>query len=65
LRDLVADVITLTLVAARPTAPGPNDPDLPEHFPALMSAALDSCERGRERLGDITAPTLVIHGAHA
>ena len=128
-------VVTLTLVATRPTAPGPNDPDLPEHSPALMShlmsapepdwgdrasvveymvetgrryagsgqypeaevretagrifdrtraiapgsadlpkrhranqlattfAALDSGERWRERLGDITAPTLVIHGA--
>ncbi|MDQ4039150.1 MAG: alpha/beta fold hydrolase [Actinomycetota bacterium] len=130
-RDCVA---SLTLVATRPTAPGPNDPDLPEHAPRLMShlmntpepdwsdraavidylvetrrhfagsdpfdeaevrenvgrifdrtvdaapegadprkihranqfasvfAALDSGDRWRERLGEITAPTLVVHG---
>jgi pimeloyl-ACP methyl ester carboxylesterase len=122
-------VTTLTLIATRPTAPGPNDADLPEHAPELMAhfmnppevdwterpsvvahmlagarhlsgpsfdetearenieriydrtpatadpgkahradqrasafAALDSKPRWRERLGDITAPTLVIHG---
>src|SRR4051794_38947372 len=30
-------VTTLTLIATRPTAPGPNDPDLPEHAPELMT----------------------------
>ncbi|TDC68832.1 alpha/beta fold hydrolase [Actinomadura sp. GC306] len=122
-------VSTLTLVATRPTAPGPADPDLPEHAPELMKhfmnppevdwtdresvvgymlenarhmsgpefdeaearrnierihdrtlpapdpgkahradqmatafAALDSGPRWRERLGGVTAPTLVIHG---
>jgi len=30
-------VTTLTLIAARPTAPGPNDPDLPEHGEELMA----------------------------
>ena len=130
-RDRVA---SLTLIATRPTAPGPSDPDLPEHSPELMShlmsapepdwsdravivdymvesgrhfagshtfdeaavrehvgrifdrtvdaapeeadprkihranqiastfAALDTGDRWRERLGRITAPTLVIHG---
>ncbi|MFI0483215.1 alpha/beta fold hydrolase [Actinomadura sp. 9N215] len=127
--DHPARVTTLTLIATRPTAPGPNDADLPEHGPELMAhfmnppevdwtdrasvvafmvenarhlsgqsfdeaearehierihdrtpadpdpgkahradlmaiafAALDSGPRWRERLGDITAPTLVIHG---
>ncbi|TDB87571.1 alpha/beta hydrolase [Actinomadura sp. KC216] len=127
--DHPARVTTLTLIATRPTAPGPNDADLPEHAPELMAhfmnppevdwadrasvvgfmvenarhlsgppfdeaearehieriydrtpaapdpgkahradqmatafAALDSGPRWRERLGDITAPTLVIHG---
>lgn len=126
-------VASLTLIATRPTAPGPNDSDLPEHSPELMShlmsapepdwsareavvdfmvvggrqlagsgefdeaevreragrifdraavaprdadpgpvqrvnqiastfAALDSGERWRQRLGEISAPTLVIHG---
>ncbi|WP_067454993.1 alpha/beta fold hydrolase [Actinomadura macra] len=123
-------VATLTLIATRPTAPGPADADLPEHAPQLMShimnpppvdwsdrasvvafmvenarhltgpefdeaearervkqiadrtvvpdgdpgkahranqmaiafAALDSGDRWRERLGDIAAPTLVVHG---
>lgn len=127
-------VASLTLVATRPTAPGPNDPDLPEHSAELMAhlmeapepdwsdraavvdymveggrafagshpfdetevreqagrvhdravalapagmnprtvqlanqiastfAALDSGDRWRERLGGITAPTLVVHG---
>ena len=130
-RDRVA---SLTLVATRPNAPGPTDPDLPEHSPELMAhlmsapepdwsdrtavidamvegrrhfagshgvdeavvrdhvgriydrtvsaappeadprkihranqiastfAALDSGDRWRERLGEITGPTLVVHG---
>jgi pimeloyl-ACP methyl ester carboxylesterase len=132
--DQPAVVATLTLVGTRPTAPGPNDPDLPEHRPELMAhimsapepqwadreaaihavvegarhlagsapfdeaeartrvgriydrtvdaapdgvdlakrhranqmttqfAAIDSGDRWRERLGTITAPTLVVHG---
>ncbi|MFI0373050.1 alpha/beta fold hydrolase [Actinomadura sp. 1N219] len=127
--DDPARVTTLTLIATRSTAPGPNDADLPEHAPELMAhfmnppevdwtdrasvvafmvesarhlsgasfdedearegieriydrtpaapdpgkahranqmatvfAALDSKPRWRERLGDISAPTLVIHG---
>ena len=127
-------VRSLTLIATRPTAPGPSDVDLSDHSPALMSqvmsgrepdwsdrtavidamtasgrhyagsgeydeddvraqvgrifdrtvgaapreadlakrhranqmatqfAAIDSGDRWRERLGTITAPTLVIHG---
>ncbi|MFC9970267.1 alpha/beta fold hydrolase [Spirillospora sp. NPDC127200] len=129
--DHPARVASLTLIGTRPTAPGPNDPDLPEHAPEVMAhfmnrpavdwtdrasvvasvlanarvlngpafdeaearenieriydrtpaasdpgkahranqmatafAALDSGARWRERLGDITAPTLVIHGEH-
>ncbi|MFI6517889.1 alpha/beta fold hydrolase [Spirillospora sp. NPDC050679] len=129
--DHPARVASLTLIGTRPTAPGPNDPDLPEHAPEMMAhfmnrpavdwtdrasvvasmlanarlmtgpafdetearenieriydrtpaasdpgkahranqmatafAALDSGARWRERLGDITAPTLVIHGEH-
>ncbi|GAA2137908.1 alpha/beta fold hydrolase [Actinomadura napierensis] len=34
-------VATLTLIATRPTAPGPNDPDLPEHAPELMARFRD------------------------
>ncbi|WUH97095.1 alpha/beta fold hydrolase [Spirillospora sp. NBC_00431] len=127
--DHPARVTTLTLIATRPTAPGPNDDDLPEHAPELMAhfmnppevdwtdrasvlafmtesarhlsgpsfdeaearehieriydrtpadpdpgkahranqmatafAALDARPRWRERLGGISAPTLVIHG---
>ncbi|MGH3241357.1 MAG: alpha/beta fold hydrolase [Spirillospora sp.] len=127
--DHPASVTTLTLIATRPTAPGPNDDDLPEHAPELMAhfmnlpevdwtdrgavlafmtgnarhlsgpsfdgaesrgnieriydrtsaapdpgkahradqmavafAALDSGPRWRERLEDVSAPTLVIHG---
>ncbi|MFG2245016.1 alpha/beta fold hydrolase [Spirillospora sp. NPDC048823] len=127
--DHPARVDTLTLIATRPTAPGPADPDLPGHAPELMAhimnppevdwtdrasvvafmlesarhlsgrafdeaeareniervhdrtpaapdpgkahradqmaaafAALDSGPRWRERLGAVTAPTLVIHG---
>lgn len=125
-------VASLTLIGTRPTAPGPSDPDLPEHAPSIMRhfmsatepdwsdrdsvieamvagarvmagpsgevesgvrdrigrifdraagtdadprkvhrssqiasvfAALDSGERWRHRLPDITAPTVVIHGA--
>jgi pimeloyl-ACP methyl ester carboxylesterase len=120
-------VATLTLIAARPTAPGPADADLPDHAPEIMAglaarpqpdwtdhdsvvehltgiarltsgsrgfdkrdvraasgsvfdrarptakaqrashlgsmfAALDCRPRWRERLGGITAPTLVVHG---
>lgn len=127
-------VDSLTLIATRPVAPGPNDADLPEHAPEMMAqlfgapdpdwssrtavidyfvetarlftrsgrfdeaetresatrifertvdampagadpskahranqmstvfAALDSGDRWRERLGKITAPTLVVHG---
>ncbi|MFA1540945.1 alpha/beta fold hydrolase [Actinomadura monticuli] len=122
-------VLTLTLVGTRPTAPGPADPDLPDHAPELMEhymslpqvdwtdrasivafqvenarrtggrdfdedearagiervhdrtrpdggtgaahradqmgtvfAALDCGARWRERLPEITAPTLVVHG---
>ena len=128
-------VASLTLISTRPTAPGPNDPDLPEHSDELMAhfmetpgpdwsdrtavidymvevgrqmagsrpfdeeavrdtvgrvfdrtvdaapgtanqrsihrsnqlassfAAMDPGDRWRERLGEIGAPTLVIHGA--
>ncbi len=114
-------VASLTLVSTRPTAPGPNDPDLPEHSEEIMAyfvgapepdwsdrasvidhtvegerqfagslpfdeaarrevaarmfdrtadvawsaatfAAIDCGERWRERLGEVSAPTLVIHG---
>jgi pimeloyl-ACP methyl ester carboxylesterase len=30
-------VASLMLIATRPTAPGPNDPDLPEHAPEVMA----------------------------
>ena len=128
-------VASLTLISTRPTAPGPNDPDLPEHSDELMAhfmgvpepdwsdrkavidhmveagrqmagsrpfdeaavrdavgrvfdrtvdampstashrsihrsnqlassfAVIDHGDRWRERLGEIGAPTLVIHGA--
>ena len=114
-------VSALTLINTRPTAPGPADPDLPEHADRVMASFADSPEpdwsergsaieaavdrarvlagsrgfdepearrqaaraferttnmasatinlafvdagdRWRERLGDITAPTLVVHG---
>jgi pimeloyl-ACP methyl ester carboxylesterase len=120
-------VASLTLVSTRPVAPGPVDPDLPDHAPEVMAnlfnrpqpdwtdrgsvvehmtgaarllagsrgfdegdaraaagavfdrarpdakaqqashlgtmfAAVDCRPRWRERLGGITAPTLVIHG---
>ncbi|RSM73159.1 alpha/beta hydrolase [Actinoplanes sp. ATCC 53533] len=120
-------VASLTLVSTRPVAPGPADPDLPDHAPELMGqlfgrpepdwtdrnsvidhltgsarlmsgsrgfderdvraaagsvfdrtgrttkaqrashlgsmfAAIDCRPRWRERLGEITAPTLVVHG---
>ncbi|MFJ2837123.1 alpha/beta fold hydrolase [Nocardia sp. NPDC087230] len=114
-------VSALTLINTRPTAPGPADPDLPEHADRVMAsftrnplpdwsdraavidyrveqarvlagahgfdeqqarqqatamvdrttdaaasalnlAYVDSGPRWRERLGDITAPTLVVHG---
>jgi pimeloyl-ACP methyl ester carboxylesterase len=35
--DHPARLATLTLIATRPTAPGPSDPDLPEHAPELMA----------------------------
>ena len=119
--DQPARVASLTLIASRPNAPGPTDPDLPEHADELMAyltnapkpdwsdraavidhliegerhyagslpldevarrdiagrlvdrtenvawsmatfAAIDLGDRWRERLGTITAPTLVIHG---
>ncbi len=125
--DHPTQVASLTLVSTRPVAPGPADPDLPEHAPEVMRqlfgrpapdwtdrnsvidymtssarlmsgpagfnesdvravagsvfdragrsakaqrashlgtmfAAIDCQPRWRERLGDITAPTLVIHG---
>ncbi|MEU5990926.1 alpha/beta hydrolase [Spirillospora sp. NPDC047418] len=127
--DHPARVATLTLIGTRPTAPGPADPDLPDHAPELMKrfgsaprvdwtdrasivefrvenarnmgggdfdedearenierihdrtrardehgaahradqmatqfAALDCAPRWRERLPDVTAPTLVVHG---
>ncbi|MDL4821286.1 alpha/beta fold hydrolase [Actinomadura opuntiae] len=34
-------VATLTLIATRPTAPGPSDPDLPEHAPEVMARAMN------------------------
>lgn len=37
-------VRSLTLVATRPTAPGPNDPDLPEHSAVLMSRIMEAPE---------------------
>lgn len=45
-------VAGLTLIATRPTAPGPNDPDLPEHAPELMAhfmkrPAVDWSDRGQ------------------
>ncbi|MCU7730597.1 alpha/beta fold hydrolase [Actinoplanes sp. KI2] len=120
-------VASLTLVSTRPVAPGPVDPDLPDHAPETMAqlfgrpqpdwtdrdsvvdymtgsarlmsgsrgfderdaraaagavfdragrtaeaqrashlgtmfAAIDCRPRWRERLGEITAPTLVVHG---
>ncbi|MFC0625708.1 alpha/beta fold hydrolase [Kribbella deserti] len=120
-------VASLTLISTRPVAPGPVDPDLPEHDPAMMErlfgrpkpdwtdrdsvvdymtetarlmsgsrgfdeqdasatagaifdraqatpsaqrashlgtmfAAIDCKPRWRERLGEISAPTLVVHG---
>jgi pimeloyl-ACP methyl ester carboxylesterase len=120
-------VASLTLISTRPVAPGPADPDLPDHAPELMAqlfgrpepdwadrdsvvdyltgvarltsgsrgfdeqdvraaagsvfdragrtaeaqrashlgtmfAAMDCRPRWRERLGEIAAPTLVIHG---
>ncbi|AXK37122.1 alpha/beta hydrolase [Streptomyces armeniacus] len=127
-------VASLALLCTRPTAPGPSDPDLPEHSPEIMEffmtepepdwsdraavlayqaaarrrlagshpfdeaaaredagriydrtvaaappgavprkihpanqiastfAALDSGDRWRERLGELTVPTLVVHG---
>jgi pimeloyl-ACP methyl ester carboxylesterase len=120
-------VASLTLVSSRPVAPGPVDPDLPDHAPEVMAqlferpepdwtdrdsvvdsrtaaarlmcgsrgfdeqdvraaagsvfdragrtakaqrashlgsmfGAIDCRPRWRERLGEITAPTLVVHG---
>jgi pimeloyl-ACP methyl ester carboxylesterase len=42
--DHPACVRSLTLIATRPTAPGPNDPDLPEHDPAVMSHLMQAGE---------------------
>lgn len=125
--DHPGQVASLTLVSTRPVAPGPVDPDLPDHDPEMMKrlfgrpnpdwsdrdsvvdymtesarlmsgsrgfdeqdvratagavfdragrtataqrashlgsmfAAIDCRPRWRERLGGITAPTLVVHG---
>lgn len=125
--DHPGQVASLTLISTRPVAPGPADPDLPEHAPELMEqlfghpepdwsdrdsvvdyvtamarltsgsrgfeeqdvraaagavfdragptaaaqraahtgsmfAAIDCRPRWRERLGRVTAPTLVVHG---
>ena len=119
--DYPERVASLTLVSTRPTAPGPNDTDLPEHSEEIMAyimqagepdwsdreaviehlverdrhfagslpfdevaqretagrlvdrttnvawsettfAAIDCGERWRERLVEIGAPTLIIHG---
>lgn len=119
--DYPERVASLTLISTRPTAPGPNDPDLPEHSEEIMAyimgtpepewsnraaviahtveregrfagslpfdeaarrevagrvfdrtadvawsattfGAIDCGERWRERLGEVSAPTLVIHG---
>jgi hypothetical protein len=38
-------VASLTLVSTRPVAPGPVDPDLPEHAPAMMEQLLGRPER--------------------
>ncbi len=115
-------VASLTLISTRPTAPGPNDSNLPEHSEEIMAyimgtpdpdwpdrtavithtvegerrfagslpfdeaarreiagrvfdrtsdiawsaatfAAIDCGDRWRERLGEVGAPTLVIHGS--
>jgi pimeloyl-ACP methyl ester carboxylesterase len=45
-------VSSLALIATRPTAPGPNDPDLPEHAPEIMAhfmnlPAVDWSDRGQ------------------
>jgi pimeloyl-ACP methyl ester carboxylesterase len=125
--DHPGQVASLTLISTRPVAPGPPDPDLPDHAPEVMErlfgrpepdwtdrdsvidymtgsarlmagsrgfdeqdaraaagsvfdradrtakaqrashlgtmfAAIDCRPRWRERLGEITAPTLVVHG---
>jgi pimeloyl-ACP methyl ester carboxylesterase len=125
--DHAEQVASLTLVSTRPVAPGPVDPDLPDHAPEMMTelfgrpapdwtdrdsvveymadtarlmsgsqgfdeadaratagllfdragrsakaqrashlgtmfAAIDCKPRWRERLGQIAAPTLVVHG---
>ncbi|MFD1930166.1 alpha/beta fold hydrolase [Nonomuraea mangrovi] len=39
--DHPALVASLTLVATRPTAPGPADPDLPEHAERVMKAVMN------------------------
>ncbi|MGI8911783.1 MAG: alpha/beta fold hydrolase [Rubrobacteraceae bacterium] len=37
-------VASLTLISTRPTAPGPNDPDLPEHSEELMAYIMGAPE---------------------
>jgi len=120
--DYPERVASLALISTRPTAPGPNDPDLPEHSEEIMAyimqagepdwsdreaviehlveydrhfagslpfdeatqreisgrvfdrtadvawsritfSKIDCGERWRERLAEISAPTLVFHGS--
>ncbi|WP_440067031.1 alpha/beta fold hydrolase [Streptosporangium sp. OZ121] len=37
-------VASLTLISTRPTAPGPSDPDLPEHSPEFMAGFMAAAE---------------------
>ena len=42
--DHPASVATLTLIGTRPTAPGPNDPDLPEHGDDVLAYLVNATE---------------------
>lgn len=42
--DHPATVATLTLIGTRPTAPGPNDPDLPEHAEEVMAHLMNTTD---------------------